>query len=218
MLIVKLIHHEHNGEEQGNQDTTSKKFKDPRLPLLVSDEQFLVDGTNLVDYYNLACGEEDDLAHLYSTNKEQAETNSNNPESLSLAKYLEKMAKLDTQCKVNWRIQFSGFHPPPPHRKMLGDLAYLEVIPPLTTLPINSNNQFSGDDEVDAASSTHTIHITATSSGFYVNKTSMHAQGCKIVFDPSPAENHCYSHSLLDCILQRSESFRKAWVRKDSLI
>lgn len=211
----EVIHHEHNGKEQGNKDSTSKKFKDPRLPLITIDEQFLVDGTNLIDFYNLACGEEEDLVQLYSTCKELAETLPNK-DSRSLAKYLEEMAKLDAQCKVNWRIQFSGFHPPPPHRKMLGDLAYLEVLPPLSTLSVNSSNHFS-DDEVGAAPANHTLHITATSSGFYVNKTSSYSQG-KMLFDPSPSEIHCYSHSLLDCILLRSENFRKAWVRNDSAI
>jgi hypothetical protein len=50
-----------------------------------------------------------------------------------------------------------------------------------------------------------TIHITAFSLGFYVNKTNANT------FDPTPATEPCYSHSLLDCLLQKSQVLREAW-------
>ena len=98
----------------------------------------------------------------------------------------------------NATVRFSGYHPPPPHRRALGDLAYIEA-----TLP----------DGVDGSPAV--VHLTAFPLGFYVNRSTA------VKFDPTPAINvgkkddaphpHCYSHSLLDTLLQKSKSLRYAW-------
>jgi Mitochondrial function, CLU-N-term len=55
-------------------------------------------------------------------------------------------------------ITISGWNPPPPSRKLHGDLAYFEVI----------------------TAEEGSFHITAVSNGFYVNKST------KTLFDPNP--------------------------------
>ena len=82
-------------------------------------------------------------------------------------------------------LGLSGYHPPPAHRRVLGDLAYLEA-----TLP-------GGE----------TVHLTATPLGFYVNRS----EG--ITFDPAPVRGAraCFSHALLDCLLLRSGELRARW-------
>ncbi|CAN0432225.1 unnamed protein product, partial [Scytosiphon promiscuus] len=79
-------------------------------------------------------------------------------------------------------ISVSAWNPPPPQRRMVGDLMYLEVI------------------ALDGT----TIHVTCTQGGFYVNG-SMRGN-----FDPKPiAGNPCYSHELAVCLLARNPSFAK---------
>ncbi len=85
---------------------------------------------------------------------------------------------------VQCTVRHSGYHPPPAHRRTLGDLAYIEC-----TLPGGS-----------------TVHITAFPRGFYVNRSTSSS------FNPSPAKEACYSHTLLDCLLQHSKSLREAWL------
>jgi protein TIF31 len=80
-------------------------------------------------------------------------------------------------------ITYSAWNPPPNHRKMQGDLLYLQVQ--------------TFDDG--------TLHITCTRAGFYVNRTS-HS-----TFDPQPALNCHFSHELLYTLLSASPSFLKAW-------
>ncbi|KAL7543602.1 hypothetical protein ACHAXR_012903 [Thalassiosira sp. AJA248-18] len=98
----------------------------------------------------------------------------------------------------NITLRLSGYHPPPAHRRVLGDLAYLEA-----SLPDNSG----------------VVHITAFPLGFYVNRSTSSK------FDPTPnltnnnsnngtaaaGKDACYSHALLDCLLQRSKSLRASW-------
>ena len=215
---------ENENKEQDEEDKDEKQLKDPRLPLITTEDQFHVDGTNVVDFYNLSCGENEDLDKLLADRKMDKEDEQKKKkkssgvngsinafeeketERPSMSVYLAEMSKLDAECKTNWRIQYSGFHPPPAHRRMLGDLAYLEVIPPTV-----AHREMDNDALLTEAQSRGVIHITACAAGFYVNRTAV-GVGVRKGFNPSPAEDSCYSHCLLDCVLQRSELFRKAWV------
>ncbi|CAM9406141.1 unnamed protein product, partial [Choristocarpus tenellus] len=78
-------------------------------------------------------------------------------------------------------VAISSWNPPPPQRSMVGDLLYLEV--------------FTLDKAL--------IHVTCTPEGFYVNRTNHD------VFDPTPADNACWAHELLCCLLAYSGSFSK---------
>jgi protein TIF31 len=80
---------------------------------------------------------------------------------------------------------FSGWNPPPPPRKLRGDLFYLEV-------------QFN----VPNAPS---LHITAQNSGFYINKSSTST------FDPSPAANPNFSHELLETLIASAPAISQGW-------
>jgi len=100
--------------------------------------------------------------------------------------------QIEERTRISCNIRFSGFHPPPQFRQFMGDLAYLEV-----TLP---GGQM--------------VSITATPLGFFVNRSSLTREDYK--FNPSPAETPCFSHELLDCLLQYSKSFSDAW--SDALV
>ncbi len=92
--------------------------------------------------------------------------------------------QLNSTTNITCSIRFSGYHAPPAHRRIIGDLAYFEA-----ALPGGSN-----------------VHITAFSLGFYINRSSSSK------FDPTPAKDPCYSHSLLDCLLQKSKQLRSSWL------
>ena len=77
-------------------------------------------------------------------------------------------------------IGFSGFNPPPLHRKLQGDLYYIHV----RTL-----------EEVD-------FHITATAEGFMVNQSS---QGN---FNANTQSKYPVCLSLLDLLFQLSPKFK----------
>lgn len=106
----------------------------------------------------------------------------------SIKEIIPQLNALEEKTRVQCIIRFSGFHPPPQFRRFMGDLAYLEV-----TMP--------GGGE--------SVHITATPVGFFVNRSSSANGACK--FDPSPASKPCFSHELLDCLLQYSKSLVEAW-------
>lgn len=91
---------------------------------------------------------------------------------------------LNEAACIQCTVRHSGYHPPPAHRRNLGDLAYIEC-----TLPGGS-----------------TVHITAFPRGFYVNRSTSSS------FNPSPVKEACYSQTLLDCLLQHSKSLREAWL------
>jgi protein TIF31 len=95
--------------------------------------------------------------------------------------------ELEEKTKVKCSIRFSGFHPPPRFRRLMGDLCYLEVTIPGEPI----------------------LNITAVPTGFYVNRSSIVNGSYK--FNPSPAAKHFFSHELLDCLLQASDSVRSAW-------
>lgn len=98
---------------------------------------------------------------------------------------------LNEAVNVSTTLCLSGYHPPPAHRSVLGDLAYL-----MATFPDGS-----------------VVHITACPIGFYRNRSTA------TKFDPTPAvkvgksnyPDACYSHALLDCLLQSSSSLCVAW-------
>jgi len=92
--------------------------------------------------------------------------------------------ELNEATCIQCTVRHSGYHPPPANRRTLGDLAYIECI-----LPGGS-----------------TVHITAFPRGFYVNRSTSSS------FNPAPAKEACYSHALLDCLLQHSKSLREAWL------
>lgn len=110
------------------------------------------------------------------------------------ATYVDHMAqlnRLEQLCKVPCSIRYSGFHPPPTSRRCMGDLAYLEC-------SMDSQN-----------GSGTTLHVTANTAGFYINKSTF-VTG-RASFDPSPSARPCFSHCLLDCLLEASEVFCNAW-------
>lgn len=80
---------------------------------------------------------------------------------------------------------FSGWNPPPPPRKLRGDLFYLEVHFNVPNAPA--------------------LHITAQSNGFYINKSTT------AVFDPTPAVNANFSHDLLETLIASSPAISHAW-------
>lgn len=89
-------------------------------------------------------------------------------------------------------VTLSGWNPPPPNRKLQGDLAYLEV----------------------ATASEGTFHITATPKGFYVNKCNRNH------FDPAPSVPSApVAHDLFAALLSVSATVRAAWakVTKDTI-
>jgi protein TIF31 len=89
-------------------------------------------------------------------------------------------AKVPSQCIRS--ISLSGWNPPPPYRKLQGDLVYIEVV---------------SDDAL--------FQVTGTASGFYVNKST------KGAFDPTPADSAHFSHELLFTLLSYSPSLRSSW-------
>lgn len=169
-----------------------------------------LDGKNLKDFFYLACGEdtalysEDAVKNANSKKEngskkskkknkkhkeeeEQAEADDPSPEE-AMREVIPRLNKLEEKTRVKCTIRLSGFHPPPPPRRLMGDLSYLEV-----SLP--------GEKDI--------IHITAIPTGFYVNRSSSANDVPK--FDPSPAVKPCFSHELLDCLLQCSASLSIAW-------
>ena len=100
---------------------------------------------------------------------------------------IPRLNEIEEKTRVVCNICYSGFHPPPQYRQFIGDLAYLEV-----TLP---------DGEL--------VSISATSLGFYVNRSTLTKGDYK--FNPSPAATPCFSHELLDCLLLHSKSFCDSW-------
>ena len=207
--------------EDSNKAAAVKTLRDPlKLPLPV-DGTPRVDTKNLQDYFYLACGEDPNLYHSKSaggspTNqsskskkKKKKAATDNKEESVEavVAMTEEELTKqqairlneLEELIKIPCTIKYSGFHPPPAHRKLVGDIAYLEV-----TFPSGESNGEAKED---------LLFITATTTGFYVNRcklngpTSLRAP----VFDPSPASESFFAHALLDCLLKASPYLKSAW-------
>jgi protein TIF31 len=132
--------------------------------------------------------------------KRNSNTNANTNNSLTEGGYpddisteqlmkqiIPRLNEIEEKTRVVCNICYSGFHPPPQYRQFIGDLAYLEV-----TLP---------DGKL--------VSISATSLGFYVNRSTLTKGDCK--FNPFPAAKACFSHELLDCLLLHSKSFCDSW-------
>ena len=82
-------------------------------------------------------------------------------------------------------VSVSGWNPPPPSRKLAGDLLYIQVI----------------------TKTEGTFHLTAVSDGFYINKTNSNTG-----FDPSPMPGNAYfSHELILTITGFSKSVASVW-------
>lgn len=79
-------------------------------------------------------------------------------------------------------IVFSGWNPVPLQRQMQGDVLYLEI---------------NLEESI--------YHITSTINGFYVNKSTRHN------FDPTPAVNAHFSHSLFKTLLSLSSTLLSSW-------
>jgi protein TIF31 len=120
--------------------------------------------------------------------------------------YMQRYNELEELTRTNIRIQYSGYHPPPHHRKLLGDLAYLIVFIPSSVSEFNSTTTNNSMDTIHDSA----VHITCTTFGFYVNRTIE----AEYVFDPSPLFPESYfSHTLLDCLLHASSEFCTIWTR-----
>ena len=211
---------ERKRQESGSQaESTSNPNQDLRqkvsnLPKYGPDEPITVNGKNLKDFFYLTCGEDPSLyfddgpkADNLSGKKEngskskkknkklkeksKGEEEENKEEVLDeevMREVIPRLNRLEERTRVKCSIRMSGFHPPPQFRRLMGDLAYLEVVPP-------------GEKQV--------IHVTAVPTGFFVNR-SWTKEGSHH-FDPSPGPDPCFSHELLDCLLQCSKSFQNAW-------
>jgi protein TIF31 len=88
-----------------------------------------------------------------------------------------------TPCDSIKSVTVSGWNPPPPARKLQGDLLYIEV-----------------ESKVDGI-----LQITACPSGFYINKSTRHS------FDPSPALNSHFSHELFPLLCKACPTLQMAW-------
>ena len=171
------------------------------LPCFKLNEPISPDNNDLNNFYYYACGEDDQLASSqgdFDLTENGSEMDNEIKrhkleESKETQEDVDTLNKLDEQCNVKCSVTFSGFNPPPVQRKLLGDLVYLDV-----TLP--------GDEGV--------VHVTAIPSGFYVNRSKTEVGGHmkEHFFDPKPAADPCFSHTLLDCLLLKSNSFRSSWV------
>ena len=210
-----------SNNKEDTKDKEKKQVIDPKsppkdMPFYPPNQKVRAETKNLKDFFYLACGE---VPSLYSKDadnsnplkkengskskkkakkeKDKPQNDEDEKEAPSTEQFtretIPRLNELEEKTRIKCTIRFSGFHPPPQFRRLMGDLAYLDV-----TLP--------GEKEA--------IHITAVPTGFYVNRST--SQNGSYKFDPSPAANPCFSCALLDCLLQRSPSFLSAW--KESLV
>ena len=80
-------------------------------------------------------------------------------------------------------ITYSGYNPLPSTRALHGELFFLEI-----------------------STSDGTLFVSATSNGFYVNRSS------RSQFDPSPQAHPSFSHELLLCLIQHNPKVKDSWV------
>lgn len=97
-----------------------------------------------------------------------------------------KMEASTMDIKCIHSITYSGWNPPPPPRRMQGDLLYLEI----QTLE------------------NRTYYVTATATGFFINRTANNK-----VFDPLPAPQPYTSRSLWILLQRISPSFRANYIQ-----
>lgn len=192
---------EYRDEEIDSQEEHEKKNK--TLPSLqnISYSSVKVDGTNIQDFFYLSCGEypeifnpvrtvADDTKGKAKKKKKPKSPTVNDLDNDAIIEKISRWNELEELTHIPCNIHFSGFHPPPSQRRLMGDIAYFQVF-------------------TDLGSDSNPIHITATAMGFYVNKSNTSTE--KRVFDPSPATLPCFSHTLLDCLLQASPAIQAAW-------
>ena len=172
-----------------------------------------MDPTQLQDFFALACGEES-MTPLPSSSSNGADGGNDNEKSKrkggkkkkknnnqnkkdssdtatpSPAEAAMRLQESDQLVRVDCTVEYSGFHPPPPRRRLLRDLAYLEVTAP--------------DKSV--------LHVTACPTGFYINNSTSSSSSSEPVFNPSPhPTTPCFAHALLDCLVKASPSIETAW-------
>ena len=200
---------EGNGESKDDAGETAAPPPKP-LPSL-PEFTTAPDGSNLCDFYYLASGEDPKLylgkPDASKSNKKKkkakgAHASSNGQDDTAapelsveqeIREKLPRLNELDQLTRVDCQLEWSSFHPPPSHRKLIGDLGYLVLYLP-------------GDAPA--------VHVTATPMGFYVNRSSLGGSAQvqnRPHFDPSPAAEPCFSHALLDCLLQASPVFKESW-------
>lgn len=91
-------------------------------------------------------------------------------------------------------LTFSGWNPPPAHRVLQGDIAYLRL------------------ETVEK----QVFHITCSPQGFYVNQTTENADRSPGVFNPKPHVNAAYKavhHSLVQLVAAVSPSFKNNYTK-----
>jgi protein TIF31 len=184
-------------ETNGGKKTTTELQPKPSTDIVI-------DGTNLQDFFYLVFGEkyadihpEVTTDHKTKTGKKKKNKNDASADGetagvasdhvSSFAESMIRWNELDELTRINCTVQASGFHPPPPSRRLVGDLMYLNVTIPSAEAPI-------------------VLPITATTLGFYVNRCVGTTH-----FDPSPAAAPHYAHALLDCLLAASSEFATLW-------
>lgn len=86
-------------------------------------------------------------------------------------------------CVSSGGLSFSQWHPPPPNRKLHGDLVYVSF--------------HSLEDKV--------YHATASPRGFYLNRCT------ETSFDPRPSQPLLLFHSLVDLCRFLSPGFKRNW-------
>jgi protein TIF31 len=213
--------HEEPAKEEKTDESKDSKPKDSKLegkalPVFHDGQPLSPDMNDLKHFYYYACGEDpesflgdwssSDPARRENGSKSKKknkkkkdskgqasndDTDDNEHDEMSkmeLKELIPQLNVLEEKIRVSCSITFSGFHPPPPFRRLLGDIAYFEV-----SLP---------DGEI--------VHVTGTPMGFFINQSK--STGDNKHFDPSPATKPCYSHELLDCLLQYSEAMQESWV------
>jgi hypothetical protein len=197
-------------------DEKEKKEHDAKdLPVFPIGKPLSPDVNDLKNFFYYACGEDpndflgdgssskkenDSKSKKKNKKKKDSKTNANTVDGvdnseesdLSMKDVIPELNRLEEKVRIPCSIKHSGFHPPPSFRRLMGDLVYLEV-----TLP---------DGEV--------VHVTGTPMGFYVNQSV--STGNNKVFNPSPAKKPCFSHELLDCLLQHSTAMQEAWAQATS--
>lgn len=193
-----------------NNGSNGDKSSLPDLKPLLSAKEVVVNGSNLQDFFYLAFGEDYNEIHHHAPNTPNESSNGVNAKTknkkkknkngnadhsnttLSLKHGSEDMDRmcrwneLEELIRVRYVVQYSGFHPPPAHRRLLGDLAYIAV---------TSSDQLT------------VLHVTATTLGFYISRS------IGTHFDPSPGAEPHFSHALLDCILSASPDLCTAWAQ-----
>ncbi|KAA0145545.1 hypothetical protein FNF31_08027 [Cafeteria roenbergensis] len=134
---------------------------------------------------------------------------------------LRVMQPADSGPKCLRSVSLSGWNPPPPARAALGDLLYLDVVTldRRDSLPAElarSLRDMVTDEDASLLAAAHeahdgeagtVLHITATASGLYVNRTNGSA------FDPEPLSGDAATHSstLVGLLVRASPAFAKAY-------